>query len=176
MKKPTISASAILAPDAVVCGDVTLAEDVNLWFHAVLRAETASIRVGKGSNIQDNCVVHVDTGFDADIGENVTVGHGTILHGCSIGDGTLIGMGSTVLNGAKVGKHCLIGAGSLVTQNTVIPDGMMAFGRPAKVVRALTEAEIKENLKSARDYVEESQMYLGVGLMKRSVIEIQFTI
>ena len=166
MKKPVISASALMTADAVVCGDVTLEENVNLWFHAVLRAETAAIRVGKGSNIQDNCVIHVDEGFDAEIGENVTVGHGAILHGCSIGAGTLIGMGSTILNGAKIGTNCLIGAGSLVTQNAVIPDGSMAFGRPAKVVRPLTQEEQKENLKSARDYVEESRMYLAAGLMQ----------
>ena len=166
MKKPVISAGALMTADAVVCGDVTLEENVNLWFHAVLRAETAAIRVGKGSHIQDNCVVHVDEGFDAEIGENVTVGHGTILHGCSIGDGTLIGMGSTILNGAKIGRNCLIGAGSLVTQNAVIPDGCMAFGRPAKVVRPLTQAEREENLKSARDYVEESRMYLAADLMR----------
>lgn len=166
MKKPVIAPDAILARDAVVCGDVTLEASVNLWFHAVLRAESASIRVGEGSNIQDNCVVHVDAGYDACIGKSVTVGHGAILHGCSIGDGTLIGMGSTILNGAKIGSNCLIGAGSLVTQNTVIPDGSMAFGRPAKVVRPLTEAERAENLKSARDYVEESRMYLNEGLME----------
>lgn len=167
MKKPTISPEACLAPDAVVCGDVTIGAECSLWFHAVLRAESAAIRVGEGSNIQDNCVVHVDPGYDVDIGAHVTVGHGAILHGCSIGDGTLIGMGSTVLNGAKIGKHCLIGAGSLVTQNAVIPDGCMAFGRPAKVVRYLTEQEMEQNLRSAQDYVEEAREYCRAGMMSK---------
>ena len=165
MKKPTISPKAMLAQDAVVCGDVTIGADSSLWFHAVLRAESAAIRVGEGSNIQDNCVVHVDPGYDVDIGAYVTVGHGAILHGCSIGEGTLIGMGSTVLNGAKIGKNCLIGAGSLVTQNAVIPDGHLAFGRPAKVVRPLTQGEKEQNLQSAQDYVEEAREYCGAGIM-----------
>lgn len=165
MKKPTISPKAMLAQDAVVCGDVTIGADSSLWFHAVLRAESAAIRVGEGSNIQDNCVVHVDPGYDVDIGPHVTVGHGAILHGCSIGEGTLIGMGSTVLNGAKIGKNCLIGAGSLVTQNAVIPDGHLAFGRPAKVVRPLPQGEKEQNLRSAQDYVEEAREYCRAGLM-----------
>lgn len=165
MKKPMISPKAMLAQDAVVCGDVTIGADSSLWFHAVLRAESAAIRVGEGSNIQDNCVVHVDPSYDVDIGRHVTVGHGAILHGCSIGEGTLIGMGSTVLNGAKIGKNCLIGAGSLVTQNAVIPDGHLAFGRPAKVVRSLTQGEKEQNLRSAQDYVEEAREYCRAGLM-----------
>ncbi len=167
MKKPTISPKAMLAQDAVVCGDVTIGADSSLWFHAVLRAESAAIRVGEGSNIQDNCVVHVDPGYDVDIGPHVTVGHGAILHGCSIGEGTLIGMGSTVLNGAKIGKNCLIGAGSLVTQNAVIPDGHLAFGRPAKVVRPLTQGEKEQNLRSAQDYVEEAREYCRAGMMSK---------
>lgn len=171
MKKPTISPEACLAPDAVVCGDVTIGAECSLWFHAVLRAESAAIRVGEGSNIQDNCVVHVDPGYDVDIGAHVTVGHGAILHGCSIGEGTLIGMGSTVLNGANIGKHCLIGAGSLVTQNAVIPDGCMAFGRPAKVVRHLTEQEMEQNLRSAQDYVEEAREYCRAGMMSKGRAE-----
>lgn len=165
MKKPNISPKAMLAPDAVVCGDVTIGDDSSLWFHAVLRAESAAIRVGEGTNIQDNCVVHVDAGYDVDLGPHVTVGHGTILHGCTVGEGTLIGMGSTVLNGAKIGRNCLIGAGSLVTQNAVIPDGHLAFGRPAKVVRPLTQGEMDQNLRSARDYVEEAQAYCREELM-----------
>lgn len=167
MKKPVISPSAMLAPDAVTCGDVTIGKNCSLWFHAVLRAESAAIRVGEGSNVQDNCVVHVDPGYDVDIGAHVTIGHGAILHGCTVGEGTLIGMGSTILNGASIGKHCLIGAGSLVTQNAVIPDGMLAFGRPAKVVRPLTEEEKAQNLQSARDYVEEAGAYCREGLMDR---------
>lgn len=165
LKQPKISREAMLAPDAVVLGDVTLASESSLWFHAVLRAETAAIRVGEGSNIQDNCVVHVDAGHDVDIGPRVTVGHGAILHGCTVGEGTLIGMGSTVLNGARIGRRCIIGAGSLVTQHTVIPDGSLAFGRPARVIRPLTEAEIAQNLASAADYVEEARAYCLAGAM-----------
>ena len=164
--QPVISPRAMLARDAVVCGDVTLEAESSLWFHAVLRAEAASIRVGAGSNIQDNCVIHVDEGFDVDIGPQVTVGHGSILHGCTVGQGSLIGMGSTVLNGARIGSRCLIGAGSLVTQNTVIPDGSLAFGRPARVVRPLTEQEIAQNLASAADYVEEARAYCEAGCME----------
>lgn len=165
LKQPEISNEAMLAPDAVVLGDVTLAPESSLWFHAVLRAETAAIRVGEGSNIQDNCVVHVDAGHDVDIGPRVTVGHGAILHGCTVGEGTLIGMGSTVLNGARIGRRCIIGAGSLVTQNMVIPDSSLAFGRPARVIRPLTEAEIAQNLASAADYVEEARAYCRAGAM-----------
>lgn len=167
MKQPVISPSALLAPDAVVCGDVTIGENCSLWFHAVLRAESAAIRMGDGSNIQDNCVVHVDPGYGVDIGTHVTIGHGAILHGCTVGEGTLIGMGSTILNGARIGKGCLIGAGSLVTQNAVIPDGMLAFGRPARVVRPLTEEEKAQNLQSALDYVEEARAYSRSGLMSQ---------
>ena len=154
LKQPVISPRAMLARDAVVCGDVTLEAESSLWFHAVLRAEAASIRVGAGSNIQDNCVIHVDEGFDVDIGPQVTVGHGSILHGCTVGQGSLIGMGSTVLNGARIGSRCLIGAGSL------------AFGRPARVVRPLTEQEIAQNLASAADYVEEARAYCEAGCME----------
>ncbi len=163
MKQPIIDPSVRLAQGAVVCGDVTIGKNSSIWFHAVLRAESAAIFVGENTNIQDNCTVHVDEGNPVDIGNGVTVGHGVILHGCSVGDDTLIGMGSTVLNGAKIGKNCIIGAGSLVTQNTVIPDGSMAFGSPARVVRPLRTEEIETNRTSAADYVEESLEYVHAG-------------
>ena len=116
-----------------------------------------NITIGEGSNIQDNCVVHVDPGLPVTVGKNVTVGHGAILHGCTIGDETLIGMGAIVLNGAKIGSHCLIGAGALVTQSTVIPDGMMALGSPARVKSPLTPDAIVSLRETALHYRQEAQ-------------------
>ena len=116
-----------------------------------------NITIGEGSNIQDNCVVHVDPGLPVTVGKNVTVGHGAILHGCTVGDETLIGMGAIVLNGAKIGSHCLIGAGALVTQSTVIPDGMMALGSPARVKSPLTPEAIASLHETALHYRQEAQ-------------------
>ena len=118
-------------------GDVTIGADSSVFYYAVVRGDEASITIGRRRNIQDNSTVHVDYGFPTVIGDDVTVGHNYVIHGCTIGDASLIGMGSTILNGAKIGKHCLIGAGSLVTQNTVIPDGMLVIGSPAKVKKDL---------------------------------------
>lgn len=143
--------NAYIATGAVVRGDVTLGDDVGIWYNAVLRADMNSITVGNRSNIQDNCVVHPGGRAPVVIGNNVTIGHAAIIHGATIGDNTLIGMGSIIMNGAKIGSHCLIGAGSLVTSGTVIPDGSVAFGRPARVVRPCTETEIR-NLGGAADF------------------------
>jgi len=159
MKTPQIDPSAFLAPGAVVMGDVTVAEECSVFFGAVIRAEHDSITIGRGTNIQDNCVLHVDTGFPMTLGQGVTVGHGAILHGCTVGDNTLIGMGAIVLNGAVIGRNCLIGAGALVTQNTVIPDGSLAFGSPARVHRELTEEELAANARSSAGYVAEAREY-----------------
>lgn len=150
-----------IAPGAVCMGDVTLGKDCGIWYHATVRADRAPIMIGSGSNIQDNCVVHVDEGFPVTIGKYVTVGHGAILHGCEVGDGSLIGMGAIILNGAKIGKNCIVAAGALVTQNTEIPDGMLAMGSPAKVIRELTEEEIASNRKNAEEYIEEAREYAG---------------
>ena len=163
MKQPDLHPSVRLAQGAVVCGDVTIGANSSLWFNAVLRTESEPILVGENTNIQDNCIVHIDASHPAVIGSNVTVGHGVILHGCTVGDGTLIGMGAIVLNGAKIGKNCIIGAGSLVTQNTVIPDGSMAFGSPAKVIRPLRPEELAANAEAASDYVETSLDYVRRG-------------
>ncbi len=154
-----IAKSAWIAPSADVLGDVKVGEDSSIWFHATVRAERSSVYIGTGSNIQDNCVVHVDADYPVCIGDYVTVGHGAILHGCSVGKGSLIGMGAIVLNGAKIGKHCIVGAGALVKQNMEIPDGMMVVGTPAKVVRALTEEEVLKLEKNARVYIEEKGEY-----------------
>ena len=151
--------AAFVAPDADLYGDVTAGEDTSFWFHAVVRADDAPVLIGRGSNIQDNAVVHVDEGFPVHIGEDVTVGHGAIVHGCTIGDRTLIGMGAVILNGAVIGSDCVIGAGALVTGKSVIPDGSMVLGSPAVVRRPVTEEEKTASLKNARHYVEEGKKY-----------------
>ena len=166
-KKPVIAPDAQYAENAVICGDVTIEGGVSVWFHTTIRAENAPAVIGKNSNIQDNCVLHVDDGCPLTIGEGVSVGHGAILHGCTIGDDTVVGMGAIVLNGARVGRGCILGAGCLVTQNTVIPDGMLAFGNPAKVRRPLTEEELEVNRANAREYVEKSVLYVAEGLFRR---------
>lgn len=157
MKTPDIHPSAFVAPGAVVRGEVHLAENSSVFYNAVLRGDRAPISIGEGTNIQDNCVVHVEYDLPVTVGKNVTVGHGAILHGCTVGDETLIGMGAIVLNGAQIGKSCLIGAGALVTQNAVIPDGCMAVGSPAKVKRPLTPEEMDGLRQSAADYRQEAQ-------------------
>lgn len=159
MKKPRIHPAAFIAPGAAIYGDVTIEKDCSVWFHATVRGESACIRIGEGSNIQDNCVVHVDPGHEVEIGMNVTVGHSAVVHGCRIGDNTLIGMGAILMNGAAVGKNCIIGAGALVTQNTVIPDNSMVLGSPAKVMRRVTPQEAAANVANARHYVEEGKEY-----------------
>lgn len=159
MKKPEIHPSAFVAPDALVLGDVLVDEKCSLWFHAVVRGDWAPIRIGKGSNIQDNAVVHVDEGHPVTIGEYVTVGHGAVIHGCEIGDNTLIGMGAIVLNGVVIGKNCIIGAGALVTQNTIIPDNSMVIGSPAGIKRKVEAREIEANRRNAGHYIEEGEAY-----------------
>ena len=157
MKTPDIHPSAFVAPGAVVRGEVHLAENSSVFYNAVLRGDRAPISIGEGTNIQDNCVVHVEYDLPVTVGKNVPVGHGAILHGCTVGDETLIGMGAIVLNGAQIGKSCLIGAGALVTQNAVIPDGCMAVGSPARVKRPLTPEEMDGLRQSAADYRQEAQ-------------------
>ena len=157
MKTPDIHPSAFVAPGAVVLGEVHLAENSSVFYNAVRRGDGAPISIGEGTNIQDNCVVHVEYDLPVTVGKNVTVGHGAILHGCTVGDETLIGMGAIVLNGAQIGKSCLIGAGALVTQNAVIPDGCMAVGSPARVKRPLTPEEMDGLRQSAADYRQEAQ-------------------
>ena len=128
-----------IAPNAAVIGDVILHENASVWFSCVLRGDADSIEVGAGSNIQDGTVIHADPGFPAVIGENVTVGHNAMIHGCHIGDGTLVGINAVVLNGARIGRGCLIGANALVTEGMEIPDGSMVLGSPAKIAKQLSE-------------------------------------
>ena len=138
-----------IAPNATVVGDVVLGEDVNIWYGAVLRGDAGTITVGPGTNIQDNCVVHDETVICA----GCTLGHGAIVHGCTLGDNTLIGMGAIVLNGAVLGENCLVGAGALVTGKMRAPAGSVILGSPAKVVKTMTPEAIEENRQNAEHYV-----------------------
>ena len=141
-----------VAPDAHVIGRVRLARGVGIWFGAVLRGDNELIDVGEGSNVQEGAMLHTDMGFPLSIGADVTVGHHAILHGCTIGACTLIGMGATVMNGARIGANCLVGAGALVTEGKAFPDGSLIVGSPAKAVRPLDEAAIAGLRASARNY------------------------
>ncbi len=150
---PSIHDTCFVAESADIIGRVTLKENSNIWYNAVLRGDDNYIEVGENTNIQDNCVVHISRIHPTIIGKNVTVGHSAIVHACKIGDNCLIGMGAIILNGAEVGEQTIIGAGSLVPSDKKIPPGVLALGSPAKVVRALTEEEKKSLLESADDYV-----------------------
>ncbi|MFC7704882.1 gamma carbonic anhydrase family protein [Plastorhodobacter daqingensis] len=141
-----------VAPGAHVIGKVVLEEGVSVWFGAVLRGDNEVIHVGAGTNIQENAVLHTDWGFPLTLGANCTIGHKAMLHGCTIGDQSLIGMGATVLNGAKIGRNCLIGAGALITEGKEIPDGSLVMGTPGKVVRPLDDAAIDRLRLSAENY------------------------
>ena len=162
---PKIADSAWVADSAQVMGNVVLAEDASIWFGVVIRGDTETIRIGRGSNIQDLSVLHADHGMPLTVGEDVTVGHQVMLHGCTVGDGSLIGIGAVVLNGAKIGKGCLVGAGSLVTEGKEFPDGSMILGSPAKVVRQLTPEQLEGLRQSAKHYVDNAQRF-RTGLKK----------
>jgi carbonic anhydrase/acetyltransferase-like protein (isoleucine patch superfamily) len=151
-RRPYVDATAWVAPDANVIGTVHLEAHVSVWFGATLRGDTEPLEIGEGSNIQENCVLHTDPGFPLTVGRDCTIGHKAMLHGCTIGDGTLIGMGATILPGARIGKNCLIGAGALVTEGKEIPDGSLVMGMPAKVVRPLDDAALAGLARSAEHY------------------------
>ena len=148
-----------IAPTAMLIGDVTVAAEAGIWFGVVARGDIERIAIGARSNVQENCVLHTDKGFPLSIGSNVTVGHGAIIHGCTIGDNSLIGMGATVLNGARIGKNCLIGANALVTENKVIPDNSLVMGAPGKVVREIDAAGIAALAASAERYVANARRF-----------------
>ena len=154
-----------VAPDAAVVGDVRIGRDVGIWFGVVMRGDRETITIGAGSNIQEHTVMHTDPGFPLHVGEGCTVGHRAILHGCTVGDNSLIGMGAIVLNGAKIGNNCLVGAGALVTEGKEFPDNSLIVGSPAKVVRTLDDAAAERLRKSAADYVQ-NQRRFGAGLVK----------
>lgn len=155
-----------VAPDANVIGDVTLGAGVGIWFGVTLRGDREPITIGAGSNVQENSVGHTDPGFPLSVGTGCTIGHRAIIHGCSIGDNTLVGMGAVILNGARIGANCLIGAGALVTEGKVIPDGSLVVGAPGKVARALSDDEIAGLTQSARHYRENMKRFqVGLGLL-----------
>lgn len=158
-KTPQVDASAWVADSAEVMGDVRLGADASVWFGAVARGDTAPISIGEGSNVQDQCVLHADFGQPLVIGRHVTVGHRVVLHGCTVGDESLIGIGAVVLNGARIGRHCLVGAGALVTEGKAFPDGSMILGSPAKAVRQLTPQQIEGLRQSARHYMDNARLF-----------------
>nr|WP_319565972.1 gamma carbonic anhydrase family protein [uncultured Rhodoferax sp.] len=156
---PTVAESAWVAGSAEVMGDVVLGEEASVWFGVVVRGDTSAIRIGARTNIQDLSVLHSDVGMPLTIGSGVTVGHKAMLHGCTVGDDSLIGIGAVVLNGAKIGKGCLVGAGALVTEGKEFPDGSMIIGSPAKVVRQLTAEQLQGLRQSADHYVANAQRF-----------------
>ncbi|GAD56383.1 gamma carbonic anhydrase family protein [Limimaricola cinnabarinus] len=149
---PEIDATAWVAPGAHVIGKVTLAPGSSVWFGTTIRGDNERISLGENTNVQENCVLHTDMGFPLEIGAGVTVGHKAMLHGCTIGENSLIGMGATVLNGARIGRDCLIGAGALITEGKEIPDGSLVMGVPGKVIRQLDKAAIAKLRQSALNY------------------------
>lgn len=155
----SIDKTVFIADGARVLGDVEIGKNSSVWFNAVIRADSNSIKIGERSNIQDNAVIHTSKDFGVCIGDNVTVGHGAIVHGCTVKSNVMIGMGAIVLNGAVIEENCIIGAGALVTQGKVIPAGSLVFGNPAKIVRNLTDQEISSITDNAASYVKEAEQY-----------------
>lgn len=151
-----------IAPNATVLGDIVLEDNVSIWFGAVLRADNDNITIGRGSNIQDNAVIHVDPGKPVKIGEEVIVGHAAIVHGATVGNNTLIGMRATLLNGAKIGNSCIVGAHALVTENMEIPDYSIVMGSPAKIVKTLTDEQKNKVKKNAEVYIDLAKKYLDI--------------
>ncbi len=152
-----------IAPDANVVGDVRIGRQCSIWFLATLRGDSEPIVIGAGSNVQDNTVIHTDPGYPCSIGENVTIGHKAMLHGCTIRDNALVGMGATILNGAVIGTNCLIGAGTLVPEGKEIPDGSLVFGMPGRVVRQVEERHV-EMIRAAAEHYQQRQQEYRVGL------------
>jgi carbonic anhydrase/acetyltransferase-like protein (isoleucine patch superfamily) len=155
---PDTKKTAFIAPSAELIGEVTCGRNVSVWFNATIRADIAPISIGENSNIQDNCVIHVDKDKPTSVGKNVTVGHNAILHACTIGDNSLIGMGAIVLSDAEIGRECIVGAGALVTEGKKFPDRSLIIGSPAKSVRTLTEEQLAKLQQSADGYVEKAQL------------------
>ena len=156
---PQVAEDSWIAPDANVIGKIVIQEGASVWFGATLRGDNEEIVIGKGSNVQENTIMHTDMGYPLTVGEGCTIGHKALLHGCTIGDNTLIGMGAVILNGAKIGKNCLIGANALITENKVIPDGTLVMGSPGKVVRELDEQGIQGLRASALNYQQNMRRF-----------------
>ncbi len=158
-RTPQIHPTAWVADSAQLIGLVELHENASVWFNAVLRGDNEPIIIGANSNVQETCVMHTDMGHPLTIGQWVTIGHQVMLHGCTIGDGSLIGIQSVILNGAKIGRNCLIGAGSIITEGKEIPDNSLVMGAPGKVVRQLTETDAQRLRQSAESYVKRSRLF-----------------
>lgn len=158
-RRPQLDANAYVAPNASVIGDVTLGAETSVWFGAVLRGDVERLVLGQGSNIQDNCVLHSDPGAPLTIGDFVTVGHAAVLHGCTIGNFSLVGTGATILNHARIGMNSIVGANSLVTEGKNFPDGVLIIGSPARVARTLTAEELAMLPMSAQRYMERGRLY-----------------
>jgi carbonic anhydrase/acetyltransferase-like protein (isoleucine patch superfamily) len=156
---PRIAPTAWVAESAQVIGRVELADEASVWFGAIVRGDTDCLRIGRRTNVQDAAVLHTDAGLELVLGEDVTVGHQAMLHGCTVGDGSLIGIQAVVLNGAKIGRHCLVGAGSLVTEGKEFPDGSLIMGSPARVVRPLTPEQIERLRWSAQHYAHNARRF-----------------
>lgn len=148
-----------IAPGAIVIGSVVLEPNASVWFGCVVRADYDTITIGENSQLQDGCVLHVDAGFPISIGKNASIGHMAMLHGCTIGDGSLVGIKSVILNGAKIGRNCLIGANSLIAEGKQIPDGSLVIGSPGKVVRQLSGEEIRQVHSASEEYVQLFRRY-----------------
>ena len=157
--RPVVAQDVWIAPGCHIIGDVVLEEKASVWFGATLRGDNERITIGAGSNVQENCVLHTDMGYPLTIGTGCTIGHKAMLHGCIIGENSLIGMGATVLNGAFIGKNCLIGAGALITEGKVIPDGALVMGAPGKIVRDLNDDAIAALRQSALHYQERAARF-----------------
>ena len=164
-KNVKISEDARIAKQSVIIGDVTIGRDSCVLYYTVIRGDEAPIVIGEETNIQENCTVHVSHNKPVSIGNNVTIGHNAVIHSCTIGDRTLSGMGAVILDGAQIGNDCIIGAGSLVTKNTVIPDGSLVLGSPAKIKRNLTWEEKLGNLENSREYVKVSGEMKAQGIL-----------
>ena len=156
---PTIHESVFVADTATIVGKVTLEENASVWFGAAIRGDNEPIAIGEGSNVQEGAVLHTDPGRPLSIGKDVTVGHQAMLHGCTIGDGSLVGIQAVILNGAIIGRHCLVGAGSVVTENKTFPDRSLILGAPARVARELTDEEVKGLEQSAKNYVDRRDLF-----------------
>ena len=156
---PEVHPDAWVAPNATLIGKVKIEKNSSIWFNAVLRGDIELISIGENTNIQDGSVLHTDPGYKLNVGKGVTVGHMVMLHGCQISDDTLIGIGSIILNNAKIGKNCIIGANSLITENKIIPDNSLVVGSPGRVLRKVTEEEIKAIHENAKHYVDGSKKY-----------------
>ena len=160
-RRELVAADVYIAPGARIMGDVTIGEQSSVWFNAVLRGDSESIRIGRRTNIQDNCVLHADPGFPCALGDGVTVGHGAVVHGAIVGDNVVVGMHAVVMNGAQVGADSIIAVGAVVTEGTIVPPGSLVMGLPGKVKRQLTPDEIERSRASATHYVENAKRFFN---------------